>query len=338
MVQIDSGESAVSSAGTGKTAQRKRRSKEKAMPVEGVRATPVIIAADASVDSAIATIFSSARDHWVANERGVNAGLPEAVHQFRVGLRRFRSALSLFRKFIPEAQRRWANEEAKWILSEFGPTRDLDVFAAELLPSVTKPKHRAAMKELKHAAAKARKISLGLAQHAMASARYARFMRRLDIWLAGAGWRAARDVDTKDGGAIPATQFAARTVNRRVLKVLSHGKSLDAMSVAERHQIRIAIKKIRYGIEFFDSILPKRRVQRMWQKLKALQDSLGHLNDVAVAEQTVAMLLAPGPDGTTDSRMAMAGAELIAWHQRLEEAARPEAAKRWRELRKAALF
>ncbi|MDX2225103.1 MAG: CHAD domain-containing protein [Rhodospirillaceae bacterium] len=300
---------------------------------------PIEIPADATVDTAITILLRATRDHWAANEAVVAAGgSVEAVHQFRVGLRRFRSALSLFRAYLPEEQRRWANDEAKWILSEFGPVRDLDVLAAELVPSVTKPKHRAAMRLLRASAQASRAAALTVARRALASSRYARFMRRLDTWLAGAGWRAARGPEVKDGSALPAADFARRILNKRVLKVLARGKSLDEMSVDERHEIRIAIKKIRYGVEFFASILPRKRADALWQRLKALQDSLGHLNDVAVAEHTVADLLGPPADQIAAEKLALAGEELIAWHKRLEEAARPEAAKRWRDMRKAVLF
>lgn len=322
----------------------RRRAKGPPAPVSPpahppARAVPIEIPPDATVDAALAILLRATRDHWAANQAAVMAaGSAEAVHQFRVGLRRFRSALSLFRRYLPEAQRRWANDEAKWILSELGPVRDLDVLLAELLPSVTKPKHRAALRQLRASAAASRAAALTVARQALASARYARFMRRLDTWLAGAGWTAARGPEAKDGSAAPAAAFARRTLNKRVLKVLARGKSLDEMSVAERHEIRIAIKKIRYGIEFFAAILPKKRADGLWNRLKALQDSLGHLNDVAVAEHTVADLLGPPADQTAAERLAVAGAELIGWHRRLEEAARPEAAKRWRDLRKAALF
>src|SRR3546814_6605855 len=51
----------------------------------------------------------------------------------RVGLRRFRSALTVFGDLLPAAQLAWLQEEAKWALNALGSARDWDVFLADLL-------------------------------------------------------------------------------------------------------------------------------------------------------------------------------------------------------------
>src|SRR3546814_12223767 len=50
-----------------------------------------------------------------------------------VGLRRFRSALTVFGDLLPAAQLAWLQEEAKWALNALGSARDWDVFLADLL-------------------------------------------------------------------------------------------------------------------------------------------------------------------------------------------------------------
>ncbi len=97
------------------------------------KAAPVSFKSRSTLDDAIAAVVKSCRDHWQANlPAALTGGKPEGVHQVRVGLRRFRSALSLFRKFIPENQREWLNAEAKWLANQLGPVRDLDVFLSDL--------------------------------------------------------------------------------------------------------------------------------------------------------------------------------------------------------------
>jgi CHAD domain-containing protein len=50
-------------------------------------------------------IFESCFDQWLANQAAALDGRdPEGVHQMRVGLRRLRSALSIFKKLIPKSQ------------------------------------------------------------------------------------------------------------------------------------------------------------------------------------------------------------------------------------------
>ena len=48
--------------------------------------------------------------------------------------------------------------------------------------------------------------------------------------------------------------------------------------------MRIALKKLRYAAEFFRSLYGDKDVTRYLKRLSALQDDLGHLNDVATAE------------------------------------------------------
>ena len=74
----------------------------------------ILPAHDASVDDAIAAIITNTRDHWAVNEAAARQGRDiNGVHQVRVSLRRIRSALSLFKTFIPETQRQWLNGEAR---------------------------------------------------------------------------------------------------------------------------------------------------------------------------------------------------------------------------------
>ncbi len=55
------------------------------------KSRPVALRATATVHDAIAAIAAACRDHWDANLAAAVAGHhPEGVHQFRVGLRRFR--------------------------------------------------------------------------------------------------------------------------------------------------------------------------------------------------------------------------------------------------------
>jgi CHAD domain-containing protein len=63
------------------------------------------------------------------------------------------------------------------------------------------------------------------------------------------------------------------------------GRALHGQDPERRHQVRIEAKKLRYAAEFFENAFPgagKRR-RRFIEALKALQDELGALNDIAVA-------------------------------------------------------
>jgi CHAD domain-containing protein len=74
---------------------------------------------------------------------------------------------------------------------------------------------------------------------------------------------------------------------------------LDWSDAAARHEARIAAKKLRYASEFFLGLGPKARADLYRPFVKALaelQDRLGVLNDLAVAEPMVPGLLAGAKD------------------------------------------
>ena len=47
------------------------------------------------------------------------------------------------------------------------------------------------------------------------------------------------------------------------------------------HRIRIDCKKLRYLLEFFCDLYPRKRISRFTRELKLLQDLLGEFNDTA---------------------------------------------------------
>ncbi len=54
---------------------------------------------------------------------------------------------------------------------------------------------------------------------------------------------------------------------------------------SELHPLRKSLKKLRYGVEFVASLYPKKAVKRLVKRIKALQKSLGVINDAATATQ-----------------------------------------------------
>ena len=104
----------------------------------------------------------------------------------------------------------------------------------------------------------------------------------------------------------------------------------------ERHELRLAVKKARYGIEFFQTLLPAKRVARWTAALKHVQDSLGHLTDLDVAERTILRLV--GDPATADRRTAAAGRSVRRLHKKAAADAEPEIRKQCRRLARIALF
>lgn len=80
-------------------------------------------------------------------------------------------------------------------------------------------------------------------------------------------------------------------LHRRIRKVRKNGRDLDEMSPLARHRLRIRVKKIRYAVEFFETLFPskreKKQLARLSGHLKKLQDALGALNDFVAHREMV---------------------------------------------------
>ena len=106
----------------------------------------------------------------------------------------------------------------------------------------------------------------------------------------------------------PIVEFATHLLGKRQRKALKRGQQFEQLSAEERHRLRIALKKLRYATEFFEALYPKKHTKPYLAALKDLQDGLGHLNDVAVAQRLAASSANP-----TGAPMATACSAPPAW-------------------------
>jgi CHAD domain-containing protein len=122
-------------------------------------------------------------------------------------------------------------------------------------------------------------------------------------------------------------------LTHRQRQACKKARRLDALSVADRHELRIRLKKLRYTAEFFAPFFEPKRVEKFVSRLSRMQDVLGALNDVAVAKKTLDALISeniPG-DGHERSDISFAAGIVYGWH--LERAAHTwhDAVKRWKK-------
>jgi inorganic triphosphatase YgiF len=223
-----------------------------------------------------------------ANEEGFFTGRdPEYLHQLRVGLRRLRSCISLVRKHVPQERIAPLGEELRWLGRALNPARDWDVFMTETLP----PLLRALPDDPGLAVLRARGVRLRRAGNGAARS-MVRSSRYTSLLLAAGGALAREDLAALTAGAgelsEPVGSFAARLLERRDAKLRKRGAALRDATPEARHAARIAAKRLRYAAEFFASLYPPKRVKRYTAALEDIQDTLGHLNDLATAERLMA--------------------------------------------------
>jgi CHAD domain-containing protein len=251
------------------------------------KSDPLVLPPEGSAEDAIVEAVSNGLAHLTNNEACVLArSHPEGVHQMRVAVRRLRSRIALYNGLLlPENKSRKLTGELKWLIGSLGPARDWDVFVTETMAPALKllPDDRDLAFLRRHAVARQDR-GYKIAQAALRSRRYARLKTRLAAWAETRAWRQAADgLASKGALDAPVRLFAARVLEARHRKVLRHGEHIHAMDAGERHQLRIQIKKLRYAVEFLESLFSGNAVKPYLAALKRLQDSLGAMNDLFVA-------------------------------------------------------
>jgi inorganic triphosphatase YgiF len=252
------------------------------------------LARDASVDEALATIVADCLEQITANETpACDSRDPEGVHQLRVGVRRLRSALSLFRDVVPQATRERFRDELRWLGGECGEARDLDVFATGTLePILAQLPGDADLARLAEVAADLRGGAYARARAALSSPRYSRLVLELGAWCAGRRWRQQELTPESARLFAPAREHGRTLLARRYRKVRRLGRNLGEASIEELHALRIELKKLRYASDSLVGLYSARSGDRFARRLGRLQDALGHLNDQSTADALLDRILA----------------------------------------------
>jgi inorganic triphosphatase YgiF len=296
------------------------------------RAGHLKLALETTQEEALGAVVHHCLDHLLANEACAMAGTdPEGIHQMRVALRRLRSGLAIFRDVIPPHQFAELDGELRWLAGSFGPARDWDVFLESLYRPVlealgpTPP-----LAALGSAARGARDGAYVVAREALLARRYTTLLLRLAAWADGRRWR--------DGGAgelaAPLAEAAPRLLARRQRQVRRRGRHFAELPAPERHRVRIALKKLRYAADFFRSLYDSRDVRRFSEPVAALQDALGHLNDVETVQRLMAELQQAGQPGDWREGAGL----VVGWHARGAADQEPALHKAWKAFRAADPF
>ena len=251
-----------------------------------------------------------------ANEASVLLDDAEGIHQMRVALRRLRAGLEIFQSNIAPEKYDWIVSEAKWLRDELSAARSWDVFIDEFVAPVAKISSPAIGFELLLSAAENERVLYRKqARSAINSARYTEFILGLSTWLYSDIWRDSAATSKAMELSEPARKFCAKQLKKQNKIVRENCKKLEKMSEEERHKLRLAVKKLRYTIDFCANIYPDKQVLKFQKTLSPIQSRMGYLNDVLVAEMLVEKLLGVKPDPATPAWHYSAGI-VIGWHRR----------------------
>ncbi|HEX5392709.1 MAG TPA: CHAD domain-containing protein [Rhodocyclaceae bacterium] len=251
----------------------------------------------------------------IANQAGARRDDDaEYVHQMRVGTRRLRAALQLFRPCLPTDFQVALNSTLADLADCLGQVRDLDVLHSDLLkPALeAQPQDRAL-------AALARQVT---AQRKQAAARLGHVLDSIDHgrWLLKVSAELHR-LPTPDSSAQNLTAFLEQRLAKLADRVRRQTKLARNGSDEHLHRLRIAAKRLRYAFDASPSNSKPHHV------LARAQDVLGQLNDLTRGFVLLASTAANRPTWRAATE------RLAAFHDKRNQSLKQSAHKLVAELR-----
>lgn len=210
-----------------------------------------------------------------ANLHGMlNSADPEYIHQYRVSLRRLNTLIKLFKPVLPDRfYSKWKNR-IKALTQKTGEIRDLSVVERRILEPMLEDKD-AHVQGL-----------VTLALSAIHSTKKDLDDQLVQMRYGGPVLLFANDLTELSDQKFP--KNLTRFAEERLLDLHDKAKSRTSkltkhISPANAHQLRIAIKQLRYACEFFAPLFDSAAVLEFAKHIASLQDQLGFVNDFHVS-------------------------------------------------------
>ena len=226
--------------------------------------------------------------------------------------------------------------EAKWLGRLLGDARDWDVFVTDMLRAPSKALGPdVAFDDIQRAAEPHRIAAYTALREALATPRYNRFQLSMRRWIQAKGWR--NELRNRSLAVLlePVSVFAGRTLTQLHRKALKKGKHLRKLQPEARHQLRIALKKLRYATDFFHaSHGVSTDTKSFLGCVAALQEVLGHENDASVTAPLLSMLEQTQHERSLDRAIGV----IMGWQARDRLAQPNTLVKHWHQFKATTPF
>jgi len=253
-------------------------------------------------DKAAKVIFRDLLDVMRVNEAHIEKDLDtEFLHDFRVAVRRKRSALGQIKAVFPTKTTARFKKDFAYVGKLSNELRDLDVYLLKedtykaKLPPVLRHDIDPLFDYLRQKRSKAlQKVIRGLK-----AKKYAKIMQDWEAFLN----RPQTDPATASNAKRPVIDVARNRIYKRYRVAVKFGSQILENTEDEMlHVLRIHCKKLRYLIEFFSSLFPRKKISNLIGILKKLQDNLGDFNDLRVQKEYLLNIIAELPASQQQSK------------------------------------
>ena len=283
-----------------------RAEREAARPHLSVGPTPGVAATDTLAEAG-RKVMAFHFERLLAREPGTREGRdPEELHQMRVATRRLRAEWRVFGEAFEPADARRMKRPLREVAAALGAVRDVDVllettraFRARL-PENEALAFGALIRDLE-----SRREAARLQLHdVLDQRRYARWLHASVAFL-GRPRPASRTVGPAEPRLV--RELAPAAVWAAFGRVLAYEGIQRWADVPTLHALRIEGKRLRYSLEFIREALGP-EANPLIQRVTALQDHLGLLNDADVAATMAREFLATRSTELSSAERSAVGA------------------------------
>ncbi len=240
---------------------------------------------------------------------------PEVVHQARIGWRRFKTNLRLFKKFISVPSQPQLNG-MQVLLTSLSELRNMDVARSQTLPLLASAyamgdaqraqDWQALIQTLTHATDQQREAARQALQLPAVGASLLAWVQWIETL-----WVGKPILPTQKAGL---RSWAARRVLRLNQQLAFEQQA--ANTPAQWHRVRIIAKRLRYSSEAIRDILPRRLAKQARRQATVIQNSLGAARDIVQASELVAGLKVDG--GMVEFLRGVAAGVVQPWSLRMK--------------------
>jgi CHAD domain-containing protein len=208
----------------------------------------------------------------------------EFLHDFRVAIRRTRTALGQIKYVFPIKTTNRFKKDFAFVGKLSNELRDLDVYLLneDKYKAMLPPILRNAIDPLFDHLRKKRSKALQNVIRDLKAKKYAKIMKDWEAFLN----KPRRISVTASNAKLPVLDLARNRIDKKYRNVVKVGSQILENTEDEMlHVLRIDCKKLRYLMEFFSSLFPRKKIKVLIEQLKKLQDNLGDFNDLRVEEE-----------------------------------------------------
>lgn len=240
----------------------------------------------------------------------------EFLHDYRVALRRSRSALAQMKGVFAGAKTLAFKTDLKQINTMTNTLRDLDVYLlAEagyraMIPDTL----QADIDPLFDYLHEKRTAVLAATVEALHSESYRQTMVEWERFL-----KHPAPENLGPNAHRPILELANWRIYKWYRRILKEGRQILLSEQDEQmHALRIECKKLRYLMEFFITLYPSEDINTLLAQLKILQKNLGDFNDLRVQEPYLLAVAAEIPPDRSGSRRALLAIGALVAHLHAE--------------------